>query len=200
MKTSLTTLAAALFMTFTASAANVIDIDTPALDNTVQKVYSVYCPFCYKYEKSVTPNLITNLPSGTKFQGICLENKGALGLEACEVLAAADTISHEKYKAAKLAMYAAVHDKKLKNVKGSGAIKGSLAAIGLEAAGMSKTDFDKAINSSAAQEKLAYDRTIALIIAKEKGIPAIVIGGNKLVDTSTVSSLTDLDETIKNNL
>ncbi|QQX81152.1 thioredoxin domain-containing protein [Shewanella sp. KX20019] len=200
MKASLTTLAAALFMTFTASAANVIDIDTPALDNTVQKVYSVYCPFCYKYEKAVTPNLIKNLPSGTEFQGVCLENKGELGTESCEVLAAADTISHEKYQAAKLAMYAAVHDKKLKNVKGAGAVKGELAAIGLAAAGMSQADFDKALSSKAAQEKLAYDRTIALTIAKVKGIPAIVIGGNKLVDTSTVSSLPDLDQTIKNNL
>lgn len=200
MKTSLTTLAAALFMTFTASAADVIDIDTPALDNTVQKVYSVYCPFCYKYEKSVTPNLVKNLPAGTEFQPVCLENKGALGLESCEVLAAADTISHEKYKAAKLAMYSAVHDKKLKNVKGAKAVKGELAAIGLKAADMSQADFEKALSTKSAQDKLAYDRTIALTIAKVKGIPAIVIGGNKLVDTSTVSSLPDLDDTIKNNL
>ncbi len=200
MKTSLTTLAAALFMTFTASAADVIDIDTPALDNTVQKVYSVYCPFCYKYEKSVTPNLIKNLPAGTEFQPVCLENKGALGLESCEVLAAAGTISHEKYKAAKLAMYSAVHEKKLQNVKGAKAVKGELAAIGLKAADMSQADFEKALSTKAAQDKLAYDRTIALTIAKVKGIPAIVIGGNKLVDTSTVSSLSDLDDTIKNNL
>ncbi|QQX80884.1 thioredoxin domain-containing protein [Shewanella sp. KX20019] len=200
MKTSLTALTAALFMTFTASAAEVITIDTPALDNTVQKVYSVYCPFCYKYEKAVTPNLIKNLPSGTKFQAICLENKGELGVESCEVLAAADTISHAKYKQAKMAMYAAIHDKKLKDVKGSKAIKGNLAAIGLQAAGISQAEFKSALSSVKAQEKLAYDRTIALTIAKKKGIPAIVVNGNKMIDTSTITSLPNLDETIKNNL
>ncbi|QQX80879.1 thioredoxin domain-containing protein [Shewanella sp. KX20019] len=200
MKTSLTALTAALFMTFTASAAEVITIDTPTLDNTVQKVYSVYCPFCYKYEKAVTPNLIKNLPSGTKFQAICLENKGELGVESCEVLAAADTISHAKYKQAKMAMYAAIHDKKLKDVKGSKAIKGNLAAIGLQAAGISQAEFKSALSSVKAQEKLAYDRTIALTIAKKKGIPAIVVNGNKMIDTSTITSLPNLDETIKNNL
>ncbi|WOT04428.1 thioredoxin domain-containing protein [Shewanella youngdeokensis] len=200
MKKTLTTLATALFMTFTASAAEVIKIDTPALDNTVQKVYSVYCPFCYKYEQAVTPNLIKNLPAGTTFQAVCLENKGELGIEACEVLAAADTISHKKYKKAKMAMYAAVHDQKLKNVKGSTAVKGDLAAIGLKAAGMSQAEFKTALASSAAQDKLAYDRTIALTIAKKKGIPAIVVSGNKMIDTSTITSLANLDETIKNNL
>ncbi|WOT03573.1 thioredoxin domain-containing protein [Shewanella youngdeokensis] len=200
MKTTLTTLATALFMTFTVSAAEVIKIDTPALDNTVQKVYSVYCPFCYKYEKAVTPNLVKNLPAGATFQAICLENKGELGVESCEVLAAADTISHKKYKQAKLAMYAAVHDQKLKNVKGSTAVKGDLAAIGLKAAGMSQAEFKAALASPEAQEKLAYDRTIALTIAKKKGIPAIVVGGNKMIDTSTITSLANLDETIKNNL
>ncbi|MCL1051743.1 thioredoxin domain-containing protein [Shewanella abyssi] len=200
MKASLTTLAVALLMTFTTSAAEVIEIATPALDNTVQKVYSVYCPFCYKYEKAVTPNLIKNLPSGTRFQAICLENKGALGVEACEVLAAADTLSHKKYKKAKMAMYSAVHDQKLKEVKGSKAVKGSLAAIGLKAAGMSQTEFKKALHTEKAQDKLAYDRTIALTIAKEKGIPALVVNGNKMIDTSTITSLSNLDETIKNNL
>lgn len=200
MKTSLTTLTAALFLTFTASAAEVIKIDTPALDNTVQKVYSVYCPFCYKYEKAVTPNLIKNLPSSTKFQAICLENKGELGVESCEVLAAAETISHAKYKQAKMAMYAAIHDKKLKDVKGSNAIKGNLAAIGLQAAGISQAEFKTALSSAKAQDKLAYDRTIALTIAKKKGIPAIVVNGNKMIDTSTITSLPNLDETIKNNL
>ncbi|RTR40971.1 thiol:disulfide interchange protein DsbA/DsbL [Shewanella canadensis] len=200
MKASLTTLATALFMTFTASAAEVIKIDTPVLDNTVQKVYSVYCPFCYKYEKAVTPNLIKNLPAGTKFQAICLENKGELGIEACEVLAAAQTLSHKKYKKAKLAMYSAVHDKKLKNVKGSTAVKGDLAAIGLKAAGISQLEFRNALNSSEAQDKLAYDRTIALTIAKKKGIPAIVVSGNKMIDTSTITSLANLDETVKKYL
>ncbi|WOT06171.1 thioredoxin domain-containing protein [Shewanella youngdeokensis] len=200
MKATLTTLAAALLMTFTVSAAEVIEIDTPALDNTVQKVYSVYCPFCYKYEKAVTPNLIKNLPAGTEFQAICLENKGELGVESCEVLAAAATINHKTYKKAKHAMYAAVHDQKLKNVKGSTAVKGDLAAIGLKAAGMSQAEFKAALATPAAQDKLAYDRTIALTIAKIKGIPAIVVGGNKMIDTSTITSLANLDETIKNNL
>lgn len=200
MKFKTPLLLGALFFSLTASAADVIKIDTPALDNTVQKIYSVYCPFCYKYEKAVTPSLIKNLPTSTKFQAICLENKGALGVEACQVLAAADTISHKKYKAAKMAMYAAVHDKKLKNVKGSSAVKGDLAAIGLQAAGISMQDFNKALNSSEAQEKLAYDRTIALTIAKKKGIPAIVINGNKMIDTSTITSLPNLYETINKNL
>ncbi|QQX80469.1 thioredoxin domain-containing protein [Shewanella sp. KX20019] len=200
MKTALATLTAALLMTFSASAADVIEIDTPQLDNTVQKIYSAYCPFCYKYEQAVTPNLIKNLPTGTQFQAICLENKGELGVEACEVLAAADTVSHKKYKQAKLAMYAAIHDQKLKSVKGSTAVKGALAAIGLEAADISPAEFKAALASSTAQAKLAYDRTIAVKIAKKKGIPAIVVNGNKLIDTSTVSSLSDLDETIAKNL
>ncbi|WOT05811.1 thioredoxin domain-containing protein [Shewanella youngdeokensis] len=200
MKKTLSILATALLVTFTVSAAEVIQIDTPALDNTVQKVYSVYCPFCYKYEKAVTPNLVKNLPDGTVFQAICLENKGKLGVESCEVLAAADTISHKKYKQAKLAMYAAVHDQKLKNVKGSTAVKGDLAAIGLKAAGMSQAEFKAALASPKAQAKLAYDRTIALTIAKKKGIPAIVVSGNKMIDTSSITSLANLDETIKNNL
>lgn len=199
MKIQLTALTA-LFLTFTASAAEVIKIDTPELKNTTQEVYSVYCPFCYKYEKSVIPYLVKNLPAGTDYQAICLESKGELGIESCEVLAALGTIDHEKYEKAKLAMFAAIHDQKLKNVKGSSAVKGDLAAIGLKAAGVTQSDFKAALNTPEAQEKLAYDRTISLTIAKVKGIPAIVVNGNKMIDTTTISSLDNLNETIKSNL
>ncbi|MFQ6370672.1 thioredoxin domain-containing protein [Shewanella sp. YIC-542] len=187
-------------LSFGASAAETINIDTPALKDTVQKVYSVYCPFCYKYEKAVTPNLVKHLPAGAKFQAICLESKGELGIEACQVLAALSQIGEKQYKSAKLAMYSAVHDKKLPSVKGPGAKQGALRDIGLSAAGVSLDAFKTALSTPAAQDKLAYDRTIAKTIALVKGIPAIVINGNKLVDTSTVKSLKDLDETIAKTL
>ncbi|USD35956.1 MULTISPECIES: thioredoxin domain-containing protein [Ferrimonas] len=200
MKKSLATLLATVTLSFGIHAAEVIRIDTPELDSTVQKVYSVYCPFCYKYEKAVTPNMIKHLPTGTTFQAICLESKGELGIEACQVLAATATIGEMQYKKAKLAMYSAVHDKKLASVKGKTAVEGTLRDIGLKAAGVSKEAFETALNTPQAQEKLAYDRTIAKTIALERGIPAIVINGNKLVNTATVGSLKDLDDTIAANL
>ncbi len=196
MKTLFTALTSALFMTLTVSAAEFIEIDTPILENTVQKIYSVYCPFCYKYEKAVTPKLIAALPDYVTFQPICLENKGELGIESCEVLAAVDIIDHEKYKKAKLAMYAAIHDKKIDIVRGYSAEKGALAKIGLDAAGVSQAEFAVALATDNAQAKLAYDRTIAISIAKIKGIPAIVVNGNQLVDSKSVKSMKDLFDTV----
>ena len=48
----------------------------PNAGNTLIKVFSYDCPFCYKYDKSVTPNVVPKLPQGMSFRPFHLKTKG----------------------------------------------------------------------------------------------------------------------------
>ncbi len=158
--------------------------------NQVTKVYSVNCPFCYKYDKSVTPGMVKNLPNGVTFDAYHITTKPPLGNEKALVLAYAQTKSEKAFKAAKMAYYKHYHDDKIHFANGDEAI-----TFGLKAAGLDKAGFDAAKNSPEVQELLKkWDQGVA--VAKIQGIPAIVVNGKYLINTKSIRSMKMLDELV----
>ncbi len=158
--------------------------------NQVVKVYSVNCPFCYKYDKSVTPGMVKNLPDGVTFDAYHITTKPPLGKEKALVLAFAQTQSEKAFKKAKMAYYKHYHDDKIHFDNGDEAI-----AFGLNAAGLSQADFDAAKNSPEVQALInKWDQGLA--VAKIQGIPAIVVNGKYLINTKSIRSMKMLDELV----
>lgn len=58
----------------------------PNAQGTLIKVFSYDCPFCYKYDKQVTPKLIPKLPSDLKFRPFHLKTKGKYGVQGASCL------------------------------------------------------------------------------------------------------------------
>ena len=54
--------------------------------DTLVKVFSYACPFCYKYDKSVTPKVVEKTP-GLKYEPFHLKTKGDYGEVASKVFA-----------------------------------------------------------------------------------------------------------------
>ncbi|MEF9942680.1 MAG: thiol:disulfide interchange protein DsbA/DsbL [Burkholderiaceae bacterium] len=156
--------------------------DQPRVENSIVKVFSVYCPFCYKYEKSVTPMLAKTY--GDKFDAYHLTEKGDFGKVATPVLAALKTIGPEPYKAAKMAYYGAIFDKKM-TFKDETAFR----QYGLDAAKVSQADFEAALAKPQTQATIKLWQDKALPVAKVQGVPAIVVNGQYLVNTSKVTSM-----------
>lgn len=156
--------------------------DQPRVENSIVKVFSVYCPFCYKYEKSVTPMLAKTY--GDQFDAYHLTEKGDFGKVATPVLAALKTIGSEPYKAAKMAYYGAIFDKKM-TFKDETAFR----QYGLDAAKVSQADFEAALAKPQTQAMIKLWQDKALPVAKVQGVPAIVVNGQYLVNTSKVTSM-----------
>lgn len=156
--------------------------------NSVVKVYSTNCPFCYKYEKAVMPSFIKNLPEGVEYDSFHITTKPPLGKEKASVIAVAKTTSEAAYKKVKMAYYANFHDEHKKFADGEEAI-----SFGLKAAGISRADYDSKINTKELKDILAkWDQ--GLPVAKVKGIPAIVVNGQYLIVTGAVTSMKMLDD------
>ncbi|QYJ78738.1 thiol:disulfide interchange protein DsbA/DsbL [Shewanella acanthi] len=158
--------------------------------NQVVKVFSVNCPFCYKYDKSVTPGMVKNLPEGVTFDAYHITTKPPLGKEKALVLAYAKTQSEEAYQAAKMAFYKHYHDDKIHFASGEEAID-----FGLKAAGLDKAGFEAAKNSDEIKKTIEkWDQGLA--VAKIQGIPAIVVNGKYLINTKSIRSMPMLDELV----
>lgn len=50
-------------------------------DKPFIKVFSYDCPFCYKYDKAVTPVVVAKLPEGITFRPFHLKTKGKYGVQ-----------------------------------------------------------------------------------------------------------------------
>lgn len=186
----------AILLSFATSAADYqegkhyIDLADKSFsaNNQVVKVYSVNCPFCYKYEKAVIPNFENNLPDGVEYDAYHITTKPPMGLEKATVLAVAKTNSEKAYKKAKMAYYAYYHDEHKKFSTSDEAIN-----FGIKAAGISRADYSEQANSPAVKQLLKkWDQ--GLDVAKLKGIPAIVVNGKYLIVTASVTSMSMLDE------
>ncbi|MBO2594047.1 thiol:disulfide interchange protein DsbA/DsbL [Shewanella algae] len=159
-------------------------------DKQVTKIFSVNCPFCYKYEKSVIPEMVKNLPSTINYDAYHISSKSPFGAEASEVLAVAKTVGEAKYKAAKMALYAKIHDENTKFATGD-----ELIRFGLSQAGISQEEFNRLKGTPEVKQLLAkWDQGIA--IAKIQGIPALVVNGKYLINTKSIRSMPMLDEMI----
>lgn len=176
-------------------------LDVPK--NSVVKVFSYDCTHCYKFDRSITKKLMTKL-DGVKFMPYHLSTKGKLGESASKIFAAlisideangTDLLSDEsKFKQAKFAIYKARHDKN--DDFSNGKDKERFLNLALEAAHVSKADYEKALNSERAKELLdtwfaSYD------VASISGVPAFVVSGKYLINLNAASSIDEMAKTIK---
>lgn len=189
---------AALFLSFATSADTYQEgTHYQALDaakfnapNKVVKIYSVNCPFCYKYDKGVIPGMVKNLPSGVTYDDYHIATKPPLGDEKSLVLAYALSQSNDAFKQVKAAYYKHYHDDKARFASGEEAI-----TFGLKAANLKRADFDANKNSPEVQKTLTkWD--LGNEVAKIQGIPAIVVNGKYLINTKSIRNMKMLDEMI----
>lgn len=176
-------------------------LDVPK--NSVVKVFSYECPHCYKFDKTVTPKLFSEL-DGVKFIPYHLKTKGKLGETASKIFAAMIALDEasdvsllsdkSKFKKAKFAIYKATHDKD--DDFNGGKDKARFIQTALSAAGVSEADYDKALASQRAQEILkAWDESYD--IAKVQGVPAYVVSGKYLLNAQALGSIDAMAAAVK---
>lgn len=199
---------AMLIMPFTASAftegKDYMVLENPIVnaDKTLIKVFSYDCPFCYKYDKAVTAQVVAKVSDIVKFEPYHLETKGKYGKQGSELFAvlivkdeAAGTSlldDNSLFKKAKFAYYVAYHDKKERWDGGAD----DFLKTGLDAVGMSKADFEQAVKDPKVQElyekwKASYD------VAKIQGVPAYVVNGKYLIYTKSIKSIDSMADLIR---
>ena len=177
----------------------------PNMDKTVIKVFSYDCPFCYKYDKSVTPEVVKIIQKdGIKYTVWHLKTKGKYGPQASELFAALITKDEKakvglfddksSFKKAKMAYYNAYHDKKER--WGDGKDPAAFMKTGLDAAGISDAEFEKLLKEPATQARLKQWEG-AREIAGIQGVPAFVVKGKYLIYTKSIKSINGMAATIK---
>lgn len=166
----------------------------PNVQNTLVKVFSYDCPFCYKYDKQVTPKIVPKLPQGVEFRPFHLKTKGKYGVQGSELFAVlllkdkkngVDLVSDKSlFKKAKMTYYNAYHDKKERWDAGPDAY----LKTGLDAVGMSKAEFDKE-KSSPKVKALLKEWDASYDVAKVQGVPGYVVNGKYLIYTKNIKSV-----------
>lgn len=177
----------------------------PNMDKTVIKVFSYDCPFCYKYDKSVTPAVVSQLSKdGIKFTVWHLKTKGKYGVQGSELFASLITKDQKaglglfddkaSFKKAKFAYYKAYHDKKER--WGDGKDQAAFLKTGLDAAGITNAEFQKLLQDPATKAKLK-DWEGSYEIAKIQGVPAFIVKGKYLLYTKSITSIDGMTAAIK---
>lgn len=171
--------------------------------NSVVKVFSYDCSHCYKFDRTITRKLMSKL-DGVKFIPYHLSTKGKLGETTSKIFAAlisideangTDLLSDEsKFKQAKFAIYKARHDEK--DDFNDGKDKQRFIDLALNAAHVSKDEYEKALSSDRVKELLnewfaSYD------VASISGVPAFVVSGKYLINLNAASSIDEMAKTIK---
>lgn len=196
-------------LSFTAAAftegKDYVALEKPVPDaqGTLIKVFSYDCPFCYKYDKSVTPLVMQKLGDAVTFQPFHLETKGKYGVAASELFAVlikkdeANGTSifddNSLFKKAKFAYYGAYHDKK---ERWDGGVDDFLKT-GLDAAGISKEEFEKEKTAPAVQELVKRWKDYSYDAAKIQGVPAFVVNGKYLIYTKNIRSVDYMVDLVK---
>ena len=99
-----------------------------------------------------------------------------------------------KFKKAKFAIYKAIHDKK--DDFGGGSDKQRFIKTALDAAGVSMSEYEAALASKKAQALLAqWDAGYEVAVIS--GVPAFVVGGKYLLNTSSFGSVDEMVAAVK---
>jgi thiol:disulfide interchange protein DsbA len=176
----------------------------PHAENTLIKVFSYDCPFCYKYDKNVFPIVVLNLPAGMTFRPFHLKTRGKYGVLGSELFAVLlvkdqehglsdkDLYSQKSLlKKAMTAYYEAYHDRKERWDAGPDAY----LKTGLDAVGMSRAEFDAARNAPKVKALLA-EWDVSYDIGKFQGVPAFVVNGKYLIFNKSIKSVGSMLELI----
>jgi len=175
----------------------VLEKPIPNAQNTLIKVFSYDCPFCYKYDKAVTPKVVPQLPADVTFRPFHLKTKGKYGVQGSKLFAVllakdqANGLSDKELysdksllKKAKMAYYQAYHDKKERWDAGEEAY----LQTGLDAVGMSKAEYEEGLKDPKVQALIAeWDQSYD--VAKIQGIPGFVVNGKYLIYTKNIKSV-----------
>lgn len=175
----------------------------PDAQGTLIKVFSYDCPFCYRYDKGVTPVVMQQVNDIVKFDPFHLETKGKYGVVASELFAVLINKDQESgvsllddkslFKKAKFAFYNAYHDKKERWDGGAD----EYLKTGLDAVAMSKEDFEQALTDPKVQAMLKRWKEYAYDVAKIQGVPAFVVNGKYLILTKSIRSTESMADLIK---
>lgn len=201
--------AVALFGALNASAFTegedymVLEKPLPVETGTLTKVFSYDCPFCYKYDKSVTPAVVKKV-AGLKYEPFHLKTKGKYGETASKffaVLVAKDRAAgvdlfddKSLFKKAKMAYYKAYHDKKERWSDGKD--EAAFLKTGFDATGLTQADFEAGLNDPVAKDLIAkWDASYD--VAKIQGVPAFVVNGKYLIYTAKITSLDGMAQLIE---
>lgn len=197
MKKTLTAVATTLMLAFGAQAATegveyqvlpeAAQFNAP---NQVVKIYSVNCPFCYKYDKAGIPN-DNMMPSGVALEQFHITTKPPFGVEKTTALAIAKVIQgDDAFKALKNAYYGQYHDKKAKFSSAEDTI-----AFALNVMGISRAEFDRYAQDDKVKALISrWDQGVE--VAKIQGIPAITVNGKYLINTKAIRSMPMLEALI----
>lgn len=180
-----------------------VKLPTPVANaqNTVIKVFSYDCPFCFKYAKAVD-KLVMDMVPGMEFVPFHLKTKGKYGLDGSKLLAVAlvkDEASglkpldpNSNFHKVEMALYKAYHTKKERWNSGVDAF----LKTGLDSIGMSRADYDKAVQDPKVAA-LVDHWEVSYPIAKIQGVPAYVVNGKYLLMTKTLNSIEGFAGAIK---
>lgn len=183
----------------------VLETPIPNADNTLIKVWNYSCPFCYKYDKSVTSEVVAKMPADLTFRPFHLKTKGTYGEQASPLFAVLMIIDQENgltdrdlndadkslFKKVKMAYYDAYHEQKERWDSGADAF----LQFGLDSAGLSKEDYEARLQTPEVQALLA-EWDVAYDVAKIQGIPGFVVNGKYLIYTKSIRSIDGMVETI----
>ncbi len=186
--------AIALFGVDFKEGVNYKTLETP-LDvskNTIVKVWSFTCPFCFKYDKAVTEPVIKKIPN-VEFEVWHLKTKGKYGQQGSNLMAVArarDIAAGKSIfdktgylKKMKFSYYKAYHNKKQRWDGGEDAFYKE----GFKILGANKAQFEKELAKPEVQNLLKrWDP--ALPVAKVQGIPGFVVSGKYLLMTQKIKS------------
>lgn len=182
----------------------VLEKPIPNAQNTLIKVFSYDCSFCYKYDKIVMPIVVPNLPDGLTFRPFHLKTRAKYGVQGSALFAVllvkdleSGLSDKELYsekslmKKALAAYYQAYHEKKERWDAGPD----TYLKTGLDAVGMSNAEFDTAKNSPRVKA-LLDEWNASYGIAQIKGVPSFVVNGKYLINNNSIKSVDAMLELI----
>ena len=151
----------------------------------------------------MVPILKEKLGKELTFKDYHLHTKGKYGNQGDDVLAVLwvedeaagrdPTDEGSLHKKAKFALYQAYHDKKERWDAGEDAF----IKTALDAAGMSRADFDKKKTDPKVQALVKSWKDCTYDVAKIQGVPAFVVNGKYLLKTASITSIDSMVENIR---
>ena len=179
----------------------VLENPVPNAENTVIKVFSYDCPFCFKYAQAVDKAVLDQVPE-MQFTPFHLRTKGKYGIQGSQLLAVAlvkDEAAglkpldpNSNFHKVEMGLYNAYHVKKERWDDGADAF----IDTGLKAAGWDRAQFDKDVQDPKVQA-LIERWEVSYPIAKIQGVPAYVVNGKYLLKTARITSLDGMAASIR---
>ena len=162
-------------------------LDLPEAENTVWEVYSVFCPFCERFDNSINPVIKKALPKGASFESVYFPQYNAFGSEAANVLAVMKVLGEDRYEKVKSYYFTEIITNNAVSLVGQD--HDFFIDKGLEAGGVERKLYEETLKSDEVQKILdEWNSRANAVVAESKGIPAVVVKGKYLIDLKQVKS------------